>query len=156
MFYWPFWISLLDEEVCGSAPPDHSSNRMSSLKCTRENTRRPSFVIRITPSLVFLLISCIPDYSPRNAAFWGFVWKCMKQRIRDCSGPVTMWFNSMAVSWCDKACESPKKCKEEKNTFQVSVRGSWFLLWACLCPGLGVKFHIHLLLLSFCDCVAGC
>lgn len=26
-----------------------------------------------------------------------------------------MWFNSMAVRWCDKPCESPNKCKEEKK-----------------------------------------
>ena len=156
MCYWPFWISLLDEEVYGSAPPDSSPIRMSYLKCTRENMRHPSFVIRITSSLVFLLIFCSADYSPRNAASWNFVWKCMKQKIRDCSGPITMWFNSMAVSWCDKPCKSPNKCKEKKNTLQVPVRGSCFLPWSCLCPGLGVKFHIHLLLLSFCNCVAGC
>lgn len=64
-----------------------------------------------------------------------------------------------SVPWQWAGVTSPashwRSVKSKKIPSQVSVRGSCFLLWACVCPGLGVKFHIHLLL-SFCDCVAGC
>lgn len=85
----------------------------------------------------------------------GSCLKMQEMKIRHWAGPIAMWFNSMAMSWCDKPCKSLKKCKELKKILQVVVRGSCFLLWACLCPGLGVKFHIHLLLF-FCDYVASC
>lgn len=64
-----------------------------------------------------------------------------------------------SIPWQWAGVTSPashrRSVKSKKNTLQVSLRGSCFLLWPCLCPGLGVKFHIHLLL-PFCDCVAGC
>lgn len=138
MRYWPFQISLLDEEVCGSALYDRSSVRMSPVKRTRENTRCPSFVIHITPSLIFPLISCIPKYSPRNAAFWGFAWKCIKQKISDCSGPTTMWFNCMAVSWCDKPQESLSKCKRGEKILSRSLSAVAAFCFGRVCVlGLG-------------------
>lgn len=103
---------FLSETVWGSALPDHSSSLLPSVECYKENMKHPSLVLCITPSLTFPLISCIPDYNPRNSAFWGHVWKCRKWRIRDLSGFIAMWFNSIAMSWCDKPCKSPNKWKE--------------------------------------------
>lgn len=64
---------FLSEAVWRSALPDLSSSLMPSVECAKENMKHPGLVILITPSLTFLIISCIPDYNPRNSAFWGHV-----------------------------------------------------------------------------------
>lgn len=117
MCYWSFQISCLKQpgvlpRLIISPFSRHLWSVQEKTWGTRENMRHPGLVICITPSLTFPLISCIPDYNPGNSAFWSYVWKCRKWKVRDRSGPIAMWFNSMAMSWCDKPCKSLKKCEE--------------------------------------------